>query len=86
MKSRLSSTIWTLVVLNGIVLAAVIALAYNAGRQSGNVSILDFASLPSAAVGGAAFAIGLALLMTIILAWRLGGVTAVSSQRVGQIF
>ena len=73
MKSRLSSTIWTLVVLNGIVLAAVIALAYNAGRQSGNVSILDFASLPSATAGGAAVAIGLALLVTIILAWRLGG-------------
>ena len=73
MKSRLSSTIWTLVVLNGIVLAAVIALAYNAGRQSGNVSILDFAALPSAAVGAAAIAIGLALLVTIILAWRLGG-------------
>jgi len=73
MKSRLSSTIWTLVVLNGIVLAAVIALAYNAGRQSGNVSILDFAALPSAAVGGAAFAVGLALLVTIILAWRLSG-------------
>jgi methyl-accepting chemotaxis protein len=73
MKSRLSSTIWTLVVLNGIVLAAVIALAYNAGRQSGNVSILDFASLPSATAGGAAVAVGLALLVTIILAWRLGG-------------
>src|ERR1700719_708617 len=73
MKSRLSSTIWTLVVLNGIVLAAVIALAYNAGRQSGNVSILDFAALPSAAVGGAALAAGLALLVTIILAWRLSG-------------
>jgi methyl-accepting chemotaxis protein len=73
MKSRLSSTIWTLVVFNGIVLAAVIALAYNAGHQSGNVSILDFAALPSGAVGGAAVAVGLALLMTIILAWRLGG-------------
>jgi methyl-accepting chemotaxis protein len=73
MKSRLSSTIWTLVVFNGIVLAAVIALAYNAGRQSGNVSILDFAALPSAAVGGAAIAVGLALLVTIILAWRLSG-------------
>ena len=73
MKSRLSSTIWTLVVLNGIVLAAVIALAYNAGRQSGNVSILDFAALPSAAVGGVAFAVGLAMLVTIILAWRLSG-------------
>jgi twitching motility protein PilJ len=73
MKSRLSSTIWTLVVLNGIVLVAVIALAYNAGRQSGNVSILDFAALPSAAVGAVAVALGLALLVTIILAWRLGG-------------
>jgi twitching motility protein PilJ len=73
MKSRLSSTIWTLVVLNGIVLAAVIALAYNAGRQSGNVSIFDLAALPSASAGGVAFAVGLALLVTIILAWRLGG-------------
>src|SRR6202165_587547 len=73
MKSRLSSTIWTLVVLNGIVLAAVIALAYNAGRQSGNVSILDFAALPGATVGAVAVAVGLALLMTIILAWRFGG-------------
>jgi methyl-accepting chemotaxis protein len=73
MKSRLSSPIWTLVVFNGIVLAAVIALAYNAGHQSGNASILDFAALPSGAVGSAALAVGLALLMTIILAWRLGG-------------
>jgi methyl-accepting chemotaxis protein len=73
MKSRLSSTIWTLVVFNGIVLAAVIALAYNAGHQSGSASILDFAALPSSAVGSAALAFGLALLMTIILAWRLGG-------------
>ncbi|HEY5069184.1 MAG TPA: methyl-accepting chemotaxis protein [Candidatus Acidoferrum sp.] len=73
MKSRLSSTIWTLVVLNGIVLAAVIALAYNAGRQSGNVSLLDFGALPSAAAGAGAVAVGLALLVTIILAWRLGG-------------
>jgi twitching motility protein PilJ len=61
------------VVFNGIVLAAVIALAYNAGHQSGNASILDFAALPSGAVGSAALAVGLALLMTIILAWRLGG-------------
>src|ERR1700719_4627327 len=73
MKSRLSSTIWTLVVFNGIVLAAVIALAYNAGHQSGNASILDFAALPSGAVGSVALALGLALLMTIIMAWRLGG-------------
>jgi methyl-accepting chemotaxis protein len=73
MKSRLSSTIWTLVVFNGIVLAAVVALAFNAGHQAGNASILDFAALPSGAVGSVALAVGLALLMTIILAWRLGG-------------
>jgi methyl-accepting chemotaxis protein len=73
MKSRLSSTIWTLVVFNGIVLAAVIALAYNAGHQSGSASILDFAALPSSAVGSIALAVGLAVLITIILAWRLGG-------------
>jgi methyl-accepting chemotaxis protein len=73
MKSRLSSTIWTLVVFNGIVLTAVIALAYNAGHQSGNASILDFAALPSGAVGSVALAVGLALLMTIIMAWKLGG-------------
>ena len=73
MKSRLSSTIWTLVVFNGFVLTAVIALAYNAGHQSGNASILDFAALPSGAVGSVALALGLALLMTIIMAWRLGG-------------
>jgi len=73
MKSRLSSTIWTLVVFNGIVLAAVVALAYNAGHQSGNGSIFDFAALPSGAAGSAALAVGLAVLMTIILAWRLGG-------------
>jgi methyl-accepting chemotaxis protein len=73
MKSRLSSTIWTLVVFNGIVLAAVVALAFNAGHQAGNASIFDFAALPSGAVGSVALAVGLALLMTIILAWRLGG-------------
>jgi len=34
MKSRLSSTIWTLVILNGVALFAVLWLAYSAGRQS----------------------------------------------------
>jgi methyl-accepting chemotaxis protein len=73
MKSRLSSTIWTLVFANGIVLAAVIGLAYSAGRQSGGVSILDFAALPSASTGAVLAAVVLALAMGIILAWRLGG-------------
>ncbi|MEQ1474629.1 MAG: hypothetical protein ABLQ96_12445, partial [Candidatus Acidiferrum sp.] len=73
MKSRLSSTIWTLVVANGIVLAAVIGLAYSAGRQSGGASLLDFGALPSSASGAVLVAVVLALTMGIILAWRLGG-------------
>jgi methyl-accepting chemotaxis protein len=73
MKSRLSSTIWTLVLLNGIVLAAVIALGFNAGSKSTGVSILNFAALPSGATEAVLGAVVLALAMGIILAWRLGG-------------
>jgi methyl-accepting chemotaxis protein len=72
MKSRLSSTIWTLVVVNGLVLLAVLGLAYNAGRQSGNASILDVGALPSNVVGGLGLALGLALVMALLLGWRLG--------------
>ena len=66
MKSRLSSTIWLLVILNFAALAAVLGLAYSAGRQS-------------AAAGGGFEPGGLiipgiiALAITIVLAWRLGG-------------
>jgi len=35
MKSRLSSTIWTLIILNGVALFTVLGLAYSAGRQVG---------------------------------------------------
>ena len=41
MKSRLSSTIRTLALVNGIVALAVIGLAYSAGRQSGGANIFD---------------------------------------------
>ena len=64
MKSRLSSTIWTLIILNAFAFVVVLALAYNAGRQSS---------------GGAFDASGLiipgivAIGISIILAWRLGG-------------
>jgi len=52
MKSRLSSyPIWTLVIANGVVLFAVLLLAYSAGRQSGGASIFDFGALPSGASG-----------------------------------
>jgi len=35
MKSRLSSTIWTLIILNGVALFTVLGLAYSAGHQAG---------------------------------------------------
>src|SRR5271168_1260981 len=73
MKSRLSSTIWTLVIVNGIVLFVVFFLAYSAGRQSGGLSIFEFGSLPSGSSGAAMIALLLALGAAILLAWRLGG-------------
>src|SRR3974377_2006894 len=66
MKSRLSSTIWIMVVLNAIATLVAVVLAYNAVRRG-------------AAGGGGIDASGLslpgviALGMTIVLAWRLGG-------------
>ena len=73
MKSRLSSTIWALVIANGVVLFAVLLLAYSAGRQSGGASIFDFAALPSGASGAVLLAVVLALGMGVFIAWRLGG-------------
>src|SRR5450432_1602277 len=73
MKSRLSSTIRTLVLINGIVALAVIGLAYNAGRHSGGATIFDFATLPAAASGAVVGAVALTLGISIILFWRLGG-------------
>src|SRR6266849_1779465 len=69
MKSRLSSTIWALVLANGIILLAVLGLAYSAGKQSGGASFFDF-SAPSA--GALILALVLAVGMAIILALRLG--------------
>src|SRR5690242_16413781 len=63
MKSRLSSTIWTLVLVNGAVLRTVLARGISAGRQSGGAPF-GFGSLPSSAI--------LAWLLAIGLAWRLG--------------
>src|SRR5260370_8996324 len=47
MKSRLSSTIWTLVLVNGLVLFGVLWLAYRPGPPSNRPSILDFAPPPT---------------------------------------
>lgn len=73
MKSRLSTTIWTLVLLNGVALFAVLGLAYSAGKQSGGASLFDFASPGS---GSIIFALVLALAAAMILAWRLGALLA----------
>ncbi|MGB8459715.1 MAG: hypothetical protein WCE50_18475, partial [Candidatus Acidiferrum sp.] len=72
MKSRLSSTIWTLVLMNGVILFAVLGLAYSAGRQSGGASLFDFGALPSGASSSVILALVLALGMAVFLAWRLG--------------
>src|SRR3974390_1774494 len=65
MKSRLSSTIWTMIILNGVVLFAVLGLAYSAGRQNGGGAPFELSGLILPSV--------VALGMSIILAWRLGG-------------
>src|SRR5271169_6627324 len=65
MKSRLSTTIWALIIINGFALFTVLGLAYNAGRQAANTTGFDAAGLIIPAV--------VALAMIIILAWRLGG-------------
>jgi methyl-accepting chemotaxis protein len=65
MKSRLSSTIWTLVILNGVALFTVLALAYSAGRQASGGAALE----PGGLIVPAVVALG----MSIVLAWRLGG-------------
>jgi len=64
MKSRLSSTIWTLIILNGVALFVVLGLAYNAGRQS---------SAGAFEPGGLIIPAIVALGISIVLAWRLGG-------------
>src|ERR1700739_2122119 len=64
MKSRLSSTIWTLVLFNGLAYLAVLGLAFSAGRKASGAPGLTFES-PDV-IG----ALLLALVMSAILAWR----------------
>src|SRR5258708_26124108 len=65
MKSRLSSTIWTLVLLNGVVGFVVLGLAFSAGKKAGEASLFDFGS---PAGGTVLIAIVLALATPVILA------------------
>src|SRR5208337_3935018 len=62
MKSRLSSTIWLLVILNGGALAAVLWLSHLAGRQSSGGAFEP---------GGLIIPGIIALGISIILLWRL---------------
>src|SRR5437773_7875888 len=66
MKSRLSSTIWTLVLFNGFAFVAVLWLAFGAGKKAGEASGFDFGS------PGIVGALLVALVMSVILAWRFG--------------
>src|SRR5215467_8156774 len=65
MKSRLSSTIWALVFLNGVAFAVVLGLAFSAGKKAGEAGF-DFSS--PGVIGG----LLVTLVMSVILAWRLG--------------
>ena len=85
MKSRLSSTIWTLVVVTGLALVAIIGLAFHAGREANGNSLLDFASLPSAASGGVILAVLLALTVAAFLGWRLTILTILLGALTGSI-
>jgi methyl-accepting chemotaxis protein len=85
MKSRLSSTIWTLVLANAVVLLAVLGLAYNAGKQSGGASLLDVGALPSNVVGGLALALGLSILTAVLLGWRLSSGVVSPLQELAQM-
>ena len=71
MKARLSSTIWMLVLWNGLALFAVLGLAFYAGRAAGAASPLDFGTLPSSASGTVLGAALLALLSALLLAFTL---------------
>jgi twitching motility protein PilJ len=70
MKSRLSSTIWLLVLLNAAAGCFVLGLAFSAGKKAGEASFFDFSS---PAGGTILFALIIALATWAILAWRLGG-------------
>ena len=61
MKSRLSSTIWTLVLFNGLAYLAVLWLAFGAGKKAGEASGLDFGS--PGMVGGLLLALGMSIIL-----------------------
>ncbi|HKW62819.1 MAG TPA: HAMP domain-containing protein, partial [Candidatus Acidoferrum sp.] len=65
MKSRLSSTVWTLVFLNGAAFLLVLGLAFSAGKKAGDAGF-DLSS--PGIIGG----LLVALVMSVFTAWRFG--------------
>src|SRR6266851_1037556 len=78
MKSRLSSTIWTLVLLNGVVGFMVLGLAFSAGKKAGEASLFDFGS---PAGGTVLVAIVLALATAVILNRAVAKVSKATSNQ-----
>jgi methyl-accepting chemotaxis protein len=70
MKSRLSSTVWMLVLWTGIALFGVLGLAFHAGREAGTADVSALQSSASAPLIGAAV---LAIAAVLSLIWLLGG-------------
>jgi len=71
MKSRLSSTIWLLVLWISVALFGVLALAYHAGKSSGGASPFDASSMPGSASAALLGAIGLAVVGAISVVFAL---------------
>src|SRR5262245_10072650 len=84
MKSRLSSTIWMLAFGAGAAMLFIIGIAFHAGREAGNVSLLDFGSLPSGATGAVLGAVLLSFGVAVVLAWRLGATVATPVQELAE--
>jgi methyl-accepting chemotaxis protein len=67
MKSRLSSTIWTLVLATGAVFIAVVWLAFNAGRQSGGAALFESSPGTTSTI----LAVLLGLVTVALVGWLL---------------
>ncbi|HEY6466778.1 MAG TPA: methyl-accepting chemotaxis protein, partial [Candidatus Acidoferrales bacterium] len=72
MKSRLSSSIWMLVLWITAALFIVLGLAFHAGKLSGGASLTDAGSLPSDATAPLLGAAVLAIAAALSVIWLLG--------------
>src|SRR5271163_539295 len=80
MKSRLSSTIWTLVFATGAAFIAVVWLAYSAGRQSGGAALFEGSPGSSLTIFAALLALGIAA----VLFWLLSSKFASPAQELAE--